>query len=143
VTLILPELPSRVAAAIASTQRAAEQLPAIRAVALVGSWARGAGRDDSDVDIVVLSNEPAVLLGATEWISGFYPGADLIRTNDFGAIQERRLRLPDDLVVELGIGAIDWARAAPPDPGTRRVARDGLVPLHDPDAILQALLAAL
>jgi hypothetical protein len=112
-------------------------------VALVGSWARGAGSDESDVDFVVLSTAPAALLSTNDWISGFYPGAELVSTRDFGAIQERRLRLTDGLVVEVGLGAVTWAQTQPLDPGTERVARDGLIALYDPDAVLQTLLATI
>lgn len=136
-------LPQRVAAAVRSAQRLAGQMPSIVAVALVGSWARGAGRPDSDVDLVVLCAEPSELLGSNDWITVFDRSAFLIRANDFGAIQERRLEVPTGLVIEVGIGQTSWAGTTPVDPGTERVIRDGLVSLYDPHALLKALLAAV
>ncbi len=64
---------------------------------------------------------------------------DIVRTADFGAIQERRLRLPTGLVIEVGIAEPSWAATDPLDAGTGRVVRDGMVPLHDPHGLLNAL----
>ena len=36
-----------------------EAEPSWRALALVGSWARGVAREDSDLDLVVLTDQPA------------------------------------------------------------------------------------
>jgi len=109
------------------------------AVALVGSWARGAGRAGSDVDLVVLAREPGRLLSESSWFGVFGSGATLVRSGDFGVIQERRLRRPDGLEVEVGIGGLGWATAEPTDVGSLRVAREGLRVLHDPHRLLHAL----
>jgi hypothetical protein len=68
---------------------------------------------------------------------------DVVRTADFGAIQERRLRLTNGLVIEVGIAKPSWADANPLDAGTERVVRDGLVRLYDPDGLLATLLDAI
>ena len=111
------------------------------AVALVGSWARGAGRAGSDVDLVVLAREPGRLLSEGSWFGVFGSGATLVRSGDFGVIQERRLRRPDGLEVEVevGIGGLGWATAEPADVGSLRVAREGMRVLHDPHRLLHAL----
>lgn len=57
---------------------------------------------------------------------------DIMRAADFGAIQERRLRLPNGLVIGVGIGEPSWADTDPLDVGTERVVRDGLIALDDP-----------
>ncbi len=112
------------------------------ALALVGSWARGEARPDSDVDLVLLSERPADYTGASGWTGGLAPGAVLLRDGDWGAIRERRLLLPSGLELEVGVGRPSWAATEPVDPGTRRVVRDGLRPLHDPRGLLRALAAA-
>ena len=43
----------------------------VRAVALVGSWARGTARADSDVDVVLLAESPARYVQSGEWLSAF------------------------------------------------------------------------
>ncbi|MDQ6821929.1 MAG: nucleotidyltransferase domain-containing protein [Actinomycetota bacterium] len=49
-----------VEALLARLARWSRERPDVRAVALVGSWAYGAPRADSDVDVVLLSHEPAL-----------------------------------------------------------------------------------
>jgi predicted nucleotidyltransferase len=118
-------------------------LPGVVAIGLVGSYARGTARPDSDVDVVLLTEYASEVLARTDWFGVFDPGALLVRSGDFGAIQERRLRLPDSTVVEVGVGHPDWADTAPVDDGTRRVVSDGLVVLHDPQGLLTELMHAV
>jgi predicted nucleotidyltransferase len=119
----------------------AESHQFVRAVALVGSWARHDARTDSDLDLVVLAERTSDLLAQTDW-PDLFGSAELVSSRDFGGIQERRLRLASGFEVEVGIGSLDWA-AVPVDPGTATVARDGLTPLYDPDGHLHRLLDAL
>jgi predicted nucleotidyltransferase len=112
----------------------------VRAVALVGSWASGAPGPDSDVDVVLLTDEPARFTEAEEWVDelgGFGP----VSTQSWGAVTERRFALPSGLEVELGVGRPSWARVGPVDKGTRRVVTDGMRVLYDPDGLLTKLLA--
>jgi predicted nucleotidyltransferase len=113
----------------------------VRAVALVGSWARNAARMDSDLDLVILCEHASDLLGRTDW-HGVFGIVELVSCRDFGGIQERRLRRASGFEIEVGIGSTSWA-AVPVDPGTAEVALDGLVPLYDTDEHLRRLLDAL
>ena len=115
----------------------------IVAVGLVGSWARAEARADSDVDLIVLTTAPSALLNADGWHSRVHPDATLIRSNDFGAIHERRLLLPNGLEVEVGIGAPSWADTRPVDAGTRVVVVGGMRPVYDPVGLLDVLLGAV
>ena len=114
----------------------------VAALALVGSRVRGAARADSDVDLVLLTVDPPAYVEHEDWIQALAPGAELVRTGEWGAIVERRLRLPSGLEIEVGIGRPSWARVTPVDPGTRRVVRDGMRPLYDPRGMLAALQSA-
>jgi predicted nucleotidyltransferase len=114
----------------------------VAAVALVGSWARGEEEAGSDVDLVVLTDAPAVYTEGKDWVDDLVSGAALIQTRDWVAIVERRLRLPSGLEVEVGIGRPAWART-PVDPGTLRVVRDGFRAVYDPRGLLAALQAAV
>jgi predicted nucleotidyltransferase len=113
----------------------------VRAVALVGSWARNAERMDSDLDLVILCEHTSDLLARTDWHAVFGV-VELVSSRDFGGIQERRLRRASGFEIEVGIGPTSWA-AVPVDPGTAEVALDGLVPVYDADGHLRRLLDAL
>jgi predicted nucleotidyltransferase len=117
--------------------------PAVVAIALVGSWARSAGRDSSDVDLVVLTTSPEEMLNDTSWFSVFGEGVQLVRSEDFGWLQERRLRRPDGLEVEVCVGAPRWAQTDPLDPGSVSVAGDGLRILFDPYGLLAVFARAV
>jgi hypothetical protein len=112
----------------------------VRAVALVGSYARSAERMGSDVDIMILTDEPDRLAGS-EWFQGLRPGARLIRSMEWGPVRERRMRLRSGLHVELDFAPPSWA-AVPLDAGTRRVLRDGCVIVYD-TGVLEAAVAHL
>lgn len=140
---VLQTLPGNVQAVLDVATRLGTRIQHIVAVGLVGSYARGAAGPTSDVDLVVLTNSPEALLESDDWFCLFDPHAKLIRTGAFGAIQERRLRLPQGLVVEIGIGRTTWAAVDLVDPGTRRVVSDGLVILYDPSDLLSGLALAV
>jgi predicted nucleotidyltransferase len=117
--------------------------PDVRAVGLAGSWARGEQRMDSDVDIVVLTAVPEHFASTTAWIHDVVAqDAEVVRTQGWGDLIERRIVLPSGLEVEFGFVAAAWA-AEPVDAGTRRVVLDGFQPLYDPENLLARLVAAV
>ncbi|MHA7247349.1 nucleotidyltransferase family protein [Arthrobacter tecti] len=113
----------------------------VKAVALVGSYARGAERMASDVDIVVLGDAPS-LLDDPSWFQQLRPGSRLIRTEIWGPVRERRFRLSSGLIVELGIAPSSWADV-PLDSGTRRVLHDGHQIVYDTGLLKVASAAVL
>lgn len=119
----------------------AHATPDIRAVALVGSYARGTARTHSDVDLLVLTSSPLRYTTETDWVMELGLGT-LVQTKDWGAIAERRLRLPDGLEIEVDIGQPIWASVDPLDPGTRKVVTDGMRLVYDPDGLLERLQSA-
>jgi hypothetical protein len=112
--------------------------PDIAALALVGSWARGDPRLDSDVDLVLLTGDPASYIGHDAWAREL-GGTEIVLTRSWGAITERRFVPPSGLEIEVGIGSSSWASTEPVDPGTRGVVTDGLVILYDPRELLTSL----
>jgi predicted nucleotidyltransferase len=73
-----------------------------RAVALVGSHAAGRARPDSDVDLVVLVDDPGHLLGDRSWV-GDLGGVAETTIEEWGAGVSRRVRCAAGLKVE-GVG---------------------------------------
>ncbi|WP_244179068.1 nucleotidyltransferase domain-containing protein [Streptomyces rubellomurinus] len=108
---------------------------------LVESCARNAARPDSDIDIVLLTTDEPRYLDDAAWAGELGLG-ELIRTQEWGPITERRYSMASGLEVEVGTGSPTWAKTDPVDPGTRRVVTDGARVLHDPSGILADLLAA-
>ena len=113
----------------------------IAAVALVGSWARGTPDPGSDLDLVLLADEPGTYTGLDAW-AGELGALEVVRTLRWGATTERRLLMHSGLEVDVGVAEPSWARADPIDPGTLRVVRDGLRALYDPRGLLEALQQA-
>jgi predicted nucleotidyltransferase len=115
----------------------------VRAVGLLGSWARGNATDESDVDLVVITDWPIAYITDETWIAGL-PEARLVRTERWGPLlTERRLVLPSGLELDVGITDPRWAATDPVDEGTARVIADGgLRILYDPNDLLALLAAA-
>ena len=118
------------------TDWAAHQ-PTIAAVALVGSHARGAARPDSDIDLVLVCEEPHAFLADTSWIHRFGE----VRTchmEDWGMVTSLRVHYRESVEVEFGLTTLAWA-AFPVDPGTRHVVSHGMRILWDREGLLGRL----
>ena len=113
----------------------------ITGIALVGSHARGQARPDSDVDLVLLTTEPAGLLEDAPWVKTFGKVASL-GTEHWGNVTSLRVWYERGPEVEFGISTPDWA-ALPPDPGAARVVRDGMTVLLDRHGALKAFADAV
>lgn len=110
-------------------------------VLLVGSHARGDAREDSDVDLVIVTNYPGKLLKDNQWIKAFGEVREIIN-GDYGLVQSKRAYFNDGLEVEFGITTSEWAKTDPIDPGTKKVISDGSKILYDKTEILNGLLMA-
>lgn len=115
----------------------------VAAVAVVGSYAYGRPRQGSDLDLVVLSDDPEALIGDRTWAPVALGNVTFLRMRDWGAITELRFRRRDGLQVEVGLGRPTWMATDPLDEGTAYVVADGCLPLYDPSGQLSALAAAV
>lgn len=125
-----------------------ETQPRIRAVALVGSWARGQARANSDLDLMFLTSNPELFLHNASWhhcllwqeigleISDYY---DLT----YGVVWSRHLCFNSRQEIEFSFGALNWADTKPIDLGTYRVASSGLKIIYDPDRLLANLMTTM
>ncbi|MBF6594916.1 MAG: aminoglycoside 6-adenylyltransferase [Thermaceae bacterium] len=118
----------------------AEARPDVRAVALVGSWAREAARPNSDMDLMLLVFEPELFERETKWVKEISVSKPKRwQDEDYGAASSRRVFLEDGSELEFTFSTLAWASTAPVDPGTFRVIKDGCRILYDPEGILEQL----
>ncbi len=99
-------------------------------------------RADSDVDLIVLTDEPSRLLNHDEWQNRF-GDVELVRSETFGVLVERRLRLVTGLDIEVGVVPTSWAATDPVDAGTHRVVSGGFQVLYDRDGLLTKLVQSV
>ena len=110
----------------------AETQPEIRGIALVGSFARGAGSESSDIDLVLTTTDPDFYLKAPEWITHFGEPLRQATHDLWGKVRSIRVLYDGLPEVEFGWTTKDWVES-PIDEGTQRVILDGLIVLYDPD----------
>ncbi len=115
--------------------------PDVKAVALVGSYARDAATEDSDVDLLILTTEVSKYIDDRSWVSLFGEGAEC-RVEDWGKVTSLHTFYTGGLEVEYGFSTPDWARI-PMDAGSLAVASDGMKILFDSQDILSTVQRAV
>jgi predicted nucleotidyltransferase len=110
----------------------------ITAVILVGSHARGAATPTSDVDLVILTDDPPRLLGEHEWARSL-GSVRRWQDEDWGVVRSRRVWYADGLEVEFGFALPAWL-AEPLDEGTRNVVQRGFRVVYDPTGTVASRL---
>lgn len=101
----------------------------IDSVLIVGSYARGTNRADSDVDVVIITSDKAGMVENQSFTEKF--GAVVKQqTEYYGACTSIRTWYGDGREVEFGILEPSWT-AVPLDSGTYRVLSDGFVIVAD------------
>ena len=118
----------------------------IRAVALVGSRARGDATPNSDIDLVLMVVDPESFRADQSWLNainwkpmGLWPST--WRDAQYGDLWSRHVCLGDGCEVEFGFAPLSWANCSPLKPGAKRVVSNGCRSLYDPDALLARLMA--
>ena len=108
--------------------------PDVAALALVGSYARNAANETSDVDLVLVTRQPDKYLMDLTWIQRFGQ-VDRHQLEDYGKLTSVRVWYKDGPEVEYGITDKCWA-APPLDEGTREVIAGGMRVLFEKEKIL-------
>ena len=106
----------------------------IQALALVGSYARNAATETSDVDLVLITVEPNQYLQNLNWVQRFGT-VEKQQVEDYGLLISIRVWYADGREIEYGITDERWA-AVPLDEGTRQVMADGMQILFEQGNIL-------
>lgn len=112
----------------------------VRAIAVVGSFARGTPRLGSDLDLVLLCELPGRF---GPWLTDVPPlaPARFLHRRAWGPVTELRLRRRSGLHLDVGVAPLSWSTVDPLDPGTARVLRDGVRIVYDPDHLLSVAAA--
>lgn len=111
--------------------------PDVQGAALVGSHARDAATEKSDVDLMILTTEVEKYFQSDEWVSSFGKVLES-RAEDWGRVKALRAFYRDGVEAEYNFALPDWADI-PVDAGTRRVVSDGMKILYDPRGLLKIL----
>lgn len=120
----------------------------VQAIVVVGSVVRGTARPDSDLDLVLLVDDPTWYRTDQTWVTAI-PWQTIgltvsdIKDADFGALWSRFVTLTAGPPVELGFASPYWASTDPLDTGTAQVVRDGCRICYDPIGLLVRLVAAV
>jgi predicted nucleotidyltransferase len=134
------DLPARVSVFLEAFCDWARSQPEIEAVVLVGSYARAAPKEDSDVDLVILTRVVDRYLRDRKWISLFGQLTEC-RDENYSRVTSIRSFYENGLEVEYGFTTPDWADS-PIDAGTWRVISQGMKVLHDPHGIIARMQEA-
>ena len=106
----------------------------IQAIALVGSHASGTATGTSDVDLVIITDDPNQYLDNLLWTERFGT-VHKQQVEKYGLVTSIRVWYEDGLEVEYGIANEVWA-AEPLDKGTQQVIADGMGILFERGTIL-------
>ena len=120
----------------------------IRAMALVGSWARGDQNQESDIDLLLLSDCAHEYRDSQEWLTeiNFRDSGYRVKSSasaNYGVVWSRHIHLLPPAEVELTFAECCWAQTEPVDSGTRSVVKDAFEIIFDKDSMLLKLVAAV
>ena len=97
-------------------------------ILLVGSYSRNEEKTDSDIDIMIISNNKLEMIENTNWVLKFGNVKSIIR-EEWGVVTSLRV-FYDEYEIEFGIGNSSWI-SQPLDKGTERTLKDGYVVIYD------------
>ncbi|HEV3238478.1 MAG TPA: nucleotidyltransferase domain-containing protein, partial [Gemmataceae bacterium] len=120
----------------------------IRAMALVGSWARGNPHQGSDIDLLLLSDRADEYRRSQKWLTEIdFDGAGyrVLSSEDanYNVVWSRHIALLPAGKVEITFAQCSWARIDPVDDGTRSVVKEAFQIIFDKDGILANLFSAV
>jgi predicted nucleotidyltransferase len=132
-----------VSAILAEVRRWARSRSDIRGLALVGSYASGKARRESDVDLVIVSDTPDAYQDA-DWARSAVGRRTIVATRGqpFGNVWSMFVTLGEGLEIEFTFAERSWVKSDPPAAEVCHIVRAGVAILHDPCGELLALCSA-
>lgn len=121
--------PEALARLLLTTSRWAAARADVLALLLVGSHARGAAKPTSDVDLVLVTDDPGAYLSDTGWLCTFGQ-PERVETKSWGIATSLCISYAGGPEVELALTSAAWL-ASPLDAGTMRVIERGYRILYD------------
>ena len=120
----------------------------IRAMALVGSWARGNAHHGSDIDLLLISDRADEYRARQEWLSEIdfgRAGYGVASSQDasYGVVWSCHIAMLPSAMVELTFARRSWAQSDEVDAGTRRVVKDAFHIIFDKDGTLADLVSVV
>jgi len=116
----------------------AKRQPDIQAVALVGSYARSAASETSDIDIMLLVDNPKIFITDSGWLNRF-GNVEQQHIEDYGMVASLRVWYNNGYEVEFGVTTPDWGQS-PDDLETQSVIRDGMIIPFERNNLLSSIL---
>lgn len=114
----------------------AENNSTIEGIFLVGSYAHGTEKPTSDIDLVIISHNPSLLLDDNTWIYSF-DTVTKIQREDWGKLISLRVFFHNHQEIEFGITDLNWISTNPVDTGTKEVVQNGYTILYDRMGLLE------
>lgn len=122
---------------LAQLKQWAAEDPEITALLVVGSYARGTNKADSDLDLVILTSRKADMVKGPSFVARF-GDVERQQTEEYGACTSVRAWYRDGREIEFGLVEPSWA-SVPLDSGTHRVLSDGYLVLTDKEGLFTDL----
>lgn len=110
----------------------------VAGILVVGSFARGEQTIDSDLDLMILSNQYQEFIKDQSWVANF----GILKSStieDWGKSKSIRVFFESGEEVEFCFSENIWAHTNPIDSGTKKVMDDGYDIVYDPLNILKKL----
>jgi len=144
----VPMTPKQAGALVETLRCWVQERDDLRALALVGSWARDSAKPSSDLDLVIVANDPEAYRFPSTWLCSiaFAETAfevDRYEICAYGNVWSCHIYSKSEAEVELTFAAPVWAKIDPMDPGTRVVVADAFRAIVDKDGVLGRLVAAV
>lgn len=111
--------------------------PDIESAIIVGSYARGTNKEDSDLDVIIITSDKQEMIGNQDFVREF--GEVYKKQMEYyGACTSVRVWYKDGREVEFGIVEPSWI-SKPLDAGTYKVLCDGYKVLIDKKGYFDSL----
>jgi predicted nucleotidyltransferase len=114
-----------------------EQQTHIKGVAVVGSFARGDFRSNSDVDLTIISTNKELTLEKIKNQFNF-DNIESSTLEEWGILTSLRIFYANGLNVEYGVVTDEWVKE-PLDEGTKYVVKNGFIAITDKEDIFYSV----